>query len=67
MLFNRELKSSPSASGSWDLILEKNMYGSQWRETTYLFILSELCPCITHMMFVNLKDNSESQKLRSLS
>jgi len=37
-------KSRPSASGSWDLISEKNMCGSQWRGTTYLFIPSELCP-----------------------
>jgi len=30
-------------------------YGSQRRETTYLFIPSELCPEL-YMMFVNLKD-----------
>jgi len=43
------------------------MCGSQWRETTYLFILSELCPELLIMMFANLKDNFESQKCRSLS
>jgi len=60
------LSPAPPLLAHGTLFRKKYVWESnQWRETTYLFIPSELCPKLH--MFVYLKDNSESQKRRRLS
>lgn len=42
--------------------MDKNLYGSEWREANNLSILFESCH-ESHMIFVNLKDNFEVKKV----
>ena len=61
---------SPSHGPLWDLILEKNRYGSEWSENFFFFFFflsRNTYYTITYMMFVNSRANFLTWGSRSLS